>query len=169
MEQVNNATSLASVEGMPFNEDFLSGGNYYIVSEPKLDICNWVHQRVAHSRYTYGAYSALALASSQCPEGEYIFGAIYFNYTEASVAIHIALGSPKVFFRHFDTFMSYPFDVLGVKKVLAYVHSENARMIQICKKLGFISEGCVENVYPGGYGINVYSVTKDRCTLFHKK
>jgi RimJ/RimL family protein N-acetyltransferase len=81
-------------------------------------------------------------------KGELLGGVIYQNYTGASIRMHVAGFAP----RWIDKDMlwmafHYPFEQLGVNKVLGYVHSTNLKALDFNRKLGFKEEARIEGVF----------------------
>lgn len=80
--------------------------------------------------------------------GELLGGVIYQGYTGASIRMHVAGFNPRWIDRDM-LWMAfyYPFEQLGVSKVLGFVHSTNLKALDFNRKLGFKEEARVTGVF----------------------
>lgn len=81
----------------------------------------------------------------------------------ASVMMHLAGIGGKWMNREFLWFcFYYPFEQLGLKKVIGLVESDNLKSIRLIQHLGFTLEATLENAAPKG-DLLIYSMTRDQC------
>jgi RimJ/RimL family protein N-acetyltransferase len=82
-------------------------------------------------------------------EGEELLGGvIYQGFTGASIRAHIAGFTPRWIDRDMLWMMfHYPFEQLGVSKIIGHVHSTNLKALDFNRKLGFKEEARIEGVF----------------------
>lgn len=90
-------------------------------------------------------------------------GVIFTSFTEMSIELHVASFAPgwlntNLLWMAFH----YPFEQLGVKKVLARIRSCNASALDFNRKLGFKDEAYIADVFPDA-DLVIRSMTKDQC------
>jgi hypothetical protein len=95
--------------------------------------------------------------------GKLLGGVIFASYTEMSIEIHVASFEPgwlntNLLWVSFH----YPFDQLGVKKVLSRIRSSNRKALDFNRKLGFVDEARIADVYPDA-DLIIRSMTRDQC------
>jgi hypothetical protein len=86
------------------------------------------------------------------PEGKFLGGAIYSDYTGAggSAHIHAVIDDRRCLTRPFLYLVfSYPFDQMMVKKLFAPVRRSQESVFKFCHRLGFKPEAGVTDVFPG--------------------
>ena len=96
-------------------------------------------------------------------QGNLLGGVIFNNYTGTSITIHVAGFSPTWINPDmlWVTF-HYPFVRLGCRKIIGQVSSGNSRALEFDKKLGFIEEARIKDVYPDG-DLVLVSMTREDC------
>lgn len=78
-------------------------------------------------------------------------GVVYYDYTGKSVGMHTAGFRPGWISRDLLWMcFHYPFEQLGVTKVLGEVISSNAKALALDKHLGFKVEAVISDVFPDG-------------------
>lgn len=94
-------------------------------------------------------------------EGKITAGVVYDHYTFASIAATIAVEGTinRQFLR---AIFDYPFNQLGVKKIVAYVAESNLRSIRFLRKAGFKREAALKDIYEDG-DMYVYMMTRVQC------
>lgn len=95
--------------------------------------------------------------------GRLLGGVIYTNYTGASVCIHVGSFRPmwvnrNLLYAVFD----YPFNQLGVKKVIGQVPKHNEKAVRFNLSVGFITETVITDVFPEG-DMLIMTMYKENC------
>lgn len=96
-------------------------------------------------------------------DGRLLGGVTYEGNNGASMVIHVAgfdphWINPDMLWVTFH----YPFEQLGVKKLLGKVCSSNTRAIAFDTKLGFREEARVKDVFPDG-DLIIFGMYRDEC------
>ncbi len=88
---------------------------------------------------------------------EIIAGVVYEDFNGCSVVCHWAIRGRIT--RDFLWYIHYyPFVQLKVHKVIAPVNSNNDKMQAIARKMGFIEEGRLVDIQPGG-DVSLFTLT----------
>lgn len=88
---------------------------------------------------------------------------LYTNYNGRAVCASIAIAEKTLVNREFLWFIFYyPFEQVGVDKILSYVDSTNTKSVRIQKHLGFTLEATLKEAAPIG-DLLIYSMTRDQC------
>lgn len=97
-------------------------------------------------------------------DGNPLWAAIYEDYhPRASVRLNIAISDPKLVTRRaIGAVFEYPFHQLAVKKVFGHVCSSNVASLDFCRRLGFLVEAVVQDVYRTGDQY-ILAMTRDQC------
>lgn len=130
-----------------------------IVSNPYVG--EWVAQRI-NGQYNKHSSNALGLLI----DGDIKAGVIYENFNKSSVTCHIAcnfLGSEFL-----AAIFDYPFNSMGVRKIICPVYSDNQKSIKLVEKMGFSIEGVLTDCAPNG-DILLYTMKKSDCKYLGKK
>jgi len=96
-------------------------------------------------------------------------GALYNHFNGVSVEIHVASSHPRWLTRNalYIAFW-YPFDQLGVTKLVGVVPSANKVALKFDLDLGFKEEARLQDVVPGGEAV-ILSMRREQCRwLAHK-
>lgn len=115
-----------------------------------------------------------ATANAQCivdvdrETGKPLAGVIYDAYNGAIIMAHIwvdegAKPSKEWFCAIFD----YPFNRLGVHKIVGQVNSSNAAARKLDEHFGFMLECSVSGFYTDGADLMVYTMKKEQCRVFN--
>lgn len=115
----------------------------------------WVANKIHGTFYMDGA-TAIGLLRGD----EIVAGVIYENWNHASVVCHIAVATMTPVF--VAAIFHYPFEVLGVRKIIAPVSSANRSSIRFVEKAGFTLEGCLRDTDPQGDSL-LYTMAKAEC------
>jgi RimJ/RimL family protein N-acetyltransferase len=112
-------------------------------------------------------------SAAQCivclDDGEPVAGAVYDNYTGKTIAAHIWIKSGGVPSRAwYGAIFDYPFNRLGVYKIIGQVKSVNLEAIRLDEHFGFVLEATVRGYYEDG-DLLVYTMTKDQCRVLNSK
>lgn len=96
-------------------------------------------------------------------EGKLLGGVIYQDYFGPSVCIHVASYDPAWLSRDFLwAIFDYPFNQMGVKKVIGLVSTTQEDVLAFDLKIGFVEETRIKDVVPGG-DLIVLSMLKEQC------
>ncbi len=95
---------------------------------------------------------------------------VYDSYeVGGSIQMHTAIADRKsVCRRAISEVFEYPFTQLGVKKVLAFVNSQNPEALSLDYRLGFEIEAVIEDAYDRG-DMYILSMTQDQCRWLRGK
>lgn len=127
-----------------------------IIDQEKDRVGPWVMQRAGGFFHT-DSMSAIGLEKDEI----LIAGVVYDSYRVRSICMHVACD--QSFTREFIWFaFYYPFEQLGVQKVIGLVESSNDEALDINRRLGFKREHTIENATPDG-DLIILSMTKDQC------
>jgi len=86
---------------------------------------------------------------SRTSQGNLAGGIIFQDYNIASVSIHAAGFEPRWLNNNMLWIaFNYPFEQLGVKKLVATVSSRNQRALDFNRKLGFKEEARISDIFP---------------------
>jgi len=88
---------------------------------------------------------------------------LFEGFNGASVMVHLASLRRDWLNREFLWYVChYPFEELGVTKVLAPIESDNLDSIRWTEHFGFTLEATLKDAAPKG-DLLIYSITKDQC------
>jgi RimJ/RimL family protein N-acetyltransferase len=127
-----------------------------LVTDPNI-VLPWVAERIE------APIPINAVGIGQESGGRIVAGVIYESYTGTSIAASIAVEegesvSRQMLWAIFD----YPFNQLGVKKILTYSRNCNHKVQVMLDKLGFTEEATIEDVYEDG-ALVIRSMTREQC------
>lgn len=92
-----------------------------------------------------------------------IAGQIYEAHNGASIIGHLAGEGRKWMNREFLWFcFHYPFEQLGVQKVIGPIYSSNLEARKLVEHMGFSLEATLKDAAPKG-DLLLYTITKDAC------
>lgn len=130
-----------------------------IISNPYVG--DWVAHRIngMFDKYSSNAIGLLI-------DGNIKAGVIYEDFNKASVVCHIACEflSSEFLAAVFD----YPFNSMGVRKIIAPVASDNQKSKRLVEKMGFSVEGVLTDCHPNG-DILLYTMKKSDCKYLKDK
>ena len=102
-------------------------------------------------------------------DGELLAGVVYEEFTGASVSATIVNTPGAVFNRDFlFAIFDYPFRVLGVNLVIAYIAESNWRSRHTVESMGFRLEHQIVGAYPDGAAC-IYTMTPAQCRWLEKE
>jgi hypothetical protein len=100
---------------------------------------------------------------SRSEEGRLLGGVIFTGYKVASIGLHCAGFDPRWIDRDLLWFtFHYPFEQLGVRKIVSTIPSRNLQAVLFNRKLGFVEETRVRDVFPDG-DLLIMSMLKQDC------
>lgn len=99
-----------------------------------------------------------------------VAGCLYENANGASIMLHCATDqSRKWMNREFLWFVFYfPFEQLGVTKIISPVESTNSECIRFIEHIGFTLEATLKDAAPKG-DLLIYTMVKDQCKWLNLK
>lgn len=113
-------------------------------------------------------YTPTALATCiVCADAETlapVAGVVYDGYNGAIIHAHIWIGG-KPSREWMAAIFDYPFNRCEVNKIIGQVCSDNLDAIRLDEHFGFVREAEVENYYPSGASLLVYTMTKEQCRV----
>jgi L-amino acid N-acyltransferase YncA len=94
-------------------------------------------------------------------QGEIVAATAYDCANGASIHMHVAITgrfNREALWYAFH----YPFIELGVKKIIAPVHSTNTKALRLDHHFGFITEAIIKDAAPNG-DLHLLTMTKEQC------
>ena len=96
--------------------------------------------------------------------GKMVGGVVYTGFLQASITIHMAGSETNWACRDFLWMVfHYGFEVLGVKKIIGLVASDNPRSMSVTTRLGFIPVAVITEACANGADLNVLTMTREQC------
>lgn len=100
-------------------------------------------------------------------DGKPLAGVIYDGYNERSIATHIWVDAESTPSREwYAAIFDYPFNRLGVEKLVGQVNSTNEDAIRLDEHFGFVEEGRIKN-YSNDGDLILYTMTIDQCKILN--
>jgi RimJ/RimL family protein N-acetyltransferase len=100
-------------------------------------------------------------------DGKPIAGVVYDGYNTASISAHIwveDLCRPSK--EWLAAIFDYPFNRLGVKKLVGQVNSSNGEAIKLDEHFGFVLEATVKDFFETG-DMLIYTMTREQCHILN--
>jgi len=123
------------------------------------DVCRWTARRTGGEYYA-GSGQGVGLEK----DGELIAGVLFDNFNGRSVQMHVAaVPGRRWMTREYLRFcFSYPFDQMGVNKIIGLVDSTNVDAMRFDLHLGFEQEAVIEGA--GRFGdLHILTMTREQC------
>lgn len=120
-------------------------------------IIQWVARRIKTHKYDLERDVGLGLMV----EDQIVCGVLYEGFTGRSVMAHIACDGPmtkKFLWAIFD----YPFNQLGVEKIIAPIKESNAAARKLVERLGMREETRLKDTHPEG-DLLFYAIRRHEC------
>jgi RimJ/RimL family protein N-acetyltransferase len=119
--------------------------------------------------FVCGKVSLIPSPIAQCitllnSDGVPVAGAVYDNYNTVSVALHLWVDKPNREFM--AAVVDYPFNKLGVKKVINCIMAHNTKSRRLAESFGARLEHIFVDTDPTG-DICIYTTTKAQCTILN--
>lgn len=120
---------------------------------------DWIASRTGGT-FVHGEARTIGLLDN----GEPIAGVLYDQYNGASIGMHVAAepGARWMTREFLRVCFAYPFEQLGVRKIIGLVGSGNTRARAFDEHLGFVLEATLKEAHPDG-DLLVYSMTRSQC------
>ena len=99
--------------------------------------------------------------------GTVVAGVVYDHYTGPCITATIAVDDPHMAKDFLWAIFDYPFNQLGVGKILAYVADDNAPSLKLLRRMGFIKEAYIEGMYTSG-ALIIMSLVKENCVWLER-
>ena len=136
------------------------------IADPKV-IGPWVFAQMGDATWSDGP--GRAAIGALVDDKALAWGVVYERFTGRSLTMHTAIADGKRVTRAaLGEVFRYPFETLGVQKVLAEVNSENPKSRSLVERLGFVREAVVENVYLSG-DMWIYTMERNECRWLRGK
>ena len=105
--------------------------------------------------------------SISCIDGnELLAGTVYDHYNGATVNAHILIkGVPSR--EWWVAIFDYPFNVLGVKKLIGQVPSTHSMARKLDEHFGFVEEARIRGYYGEGDDLIIYTMTREQCKFLN--
>jgi RimJ/RimL family protein N-acetyltransferase len=101
-------------------------------------------------------------------DGSPVAGVVYDCYNEQTIHCHIWLDEGRMPMREWwAAIYDYPFNRLGVKKLIGQVKSGNEEAIKLDENMGFVLEAMVRDYYPTGEALLVYTMERHECRILN--
>lgn len=108
-----------------------------------------------------GVYSENATCIGCVVNNELVAGVIYDKYNGVSLHVSIWAGS-RPSWEFSCAIFDYPFNQIGVKKIVGLIFGNNEKSIRLAEHAGFILEGKVTDYCEEG-DMLIYTMTPDQC------
>lgn len=107
-----------------------------------------------------GKWSTTSWAIGLEVDGEIVSGTVYEGINSASIIMHCALSviTRPLLWMSFD----YPFNQLGMTKLVGPVDSGNLKARRLNEHLGFVPEATLKDAAPNG-DLIIYTMTRPQC------
>lgn len=100
-------------------------------------------------------------------DGRAIAGALYDGYNTASVSAHIWIEDQcKPSKEWMAAIFDYPFNRLGVKKIIGQVNTKNIEAVKLDEHFGFVLEGRIADFFEDG-DLLMYTMTREQCRILN--
>jgi hypothetical protein len=95
-----------------------------------------------------------------------VAGVVYDHFNGAVVHAHIVVErqATKDWYR---AIFDYPFNVLGVKKIVGQVSSYNLKALHLDKSLGFEEEGRIKEFFTSGADMVILTMRREQCKVLN--
>ena len=100
-------------------------------------------------------------------DGTIVAGVVYDHFTGASIMATMAVDNAHTVKEFLWAIFDYPFNQLGVGKILVNVEEANPDSLRMLRKMGFIKEAYIEGVFPSGAMI-IMSLVRENCVWLER-
>lgn len=96
-----------------------------------------------------------------------VAGVVYEHYNTVSVNTHIWIEYGRVPVRDwYAAIFDYPFNRLGVKKLIGRVGEDNEYAVKLDEHFGFVLEAEIADYSPSG-ALKIYTMTREQCRILN--
>lgn len=113
-----------------------------------------------------GDYTQNAQALGCVVDGELVAVATFDHWNGVSMQFNIWIGK-KPSAEWSRAIFEYPFDQIGVKKLIGNIFSSNAKSINLAEHSGFELEATIKDMHPKG-DMLIYTMTREQCSVLNK-
>ena len=99
--------------------------------------------------------------------GAVVAGVVYDHFTGTSIQATMAVEHSHTVKEFLWAIFDYPFNQLGVGKILVNVEEANPDSLRMLRRMGFIKEAYIEGVFPSGAMI-IMSLVKENCVWLER-
>lgn len=122
-----------------------------LIFDDKERVGSWVADQVEYLA-PWGGYYAMGLELN----GEIVSGTVIQSWTETNVVSYFAVARPTKLLRAlFDHTVFYTFAQLGMKRMTAFVASDNEKSLRLTSRIGFVDEGVLRGAQDNGADLHV--------------
>ena len=122
---------------------------------------------VAQSLNVFPGCHAVGIADVR--DGKIVSAVSYDKFCGNSIEANILVGTTRPSLVWAACILDYPFRVMGVGKMVAWVRSTNEDSMRFCTKLGFLEEGEVSDYYRDGSSVKILTLSPENCRLYQNK
>lgn len=119
------------------------------------DVAIWVYQRLGTS--CNGGGLGIGLER----DGALVAGVCYEDWNKRSIMAHIVVMGRLTRYYLYAIF-HYPFEYLGVEKIICPIPESNAESIRLATKMGFKREATIADAHPDG-NLYLYTLMRSNC------
>lgn len=103
--------------------------------------------------------------------GEVLGVVLYDRITDRDCMIHVASDSTRRWFGREMLFWTFwvPFEQYKVARVTGLVREDNDEALRFDRSLGFVEEGRVRQIFPGGYDGILLGMLREECRFLDTK
>jgi len=100
-------------------------------------------------------------------DGKLVAGVVYENYNTVSISAHIWIEERRQPSKEWmAAIFDYPFNRLGIHKIIGRVYSGNDEAVRLDTKFGFIHEATIKDFCPDG-DLFIYTMTREQCRILN--
>jgi len=100
-------------------------------------------------------------------DGTVVAGVVYDHFTGVSIMATMAVDDSHLVKEFLWAIFDYPFNQLGVGKILVNVSEANPDSLRMLRKMGFIKEAYIEGVFKSGAMI-IMSLVRENCVWLER-
>lgn len=109
--------------------------------------------------------------SSLSDDGEILGVVLYDRITDTDCMIHVASDGSRRWVSREMLFWTFwvPFEQYGLARITGVVREDNEDALRFDRSLGFVEEGRIRQVFPGGYDGILFGMLKSECRFLDQK
>jgi RimJ/RimL family protein N-acetyltransferase len=132
-----------------------------ILYERDKEIAAWVARNIPGID-DFGPCAAVGVVQ----DDQLVAGVVWSGYRDHDIQASVYAASPRWLARPRETLrdlFTYPFDVLGCRRVTTYAARSNVRALKMNKRLGFVVEGCLRKGWDGQDDAIMFGMLRGDC------